>query len=162
LIATGASPLAGIALRDTLSLTASRIAAAIPDDHTALLEYVVGALDAPTTLLVVTSAGVQARLLPPIDSLADEIDRFVSLTESGADARALSRALGAALLDSAVAALPRTVSNVVVVPDGRLYHVPFDALRLADGAYAVERYSMSVAPSAAVVAALWQRTRERS
>jgi CHAT domain-containing protein len=140
-------------------VTAGAIATAIPDDRTAILEYVVGALDAPTTLFVVTRAGIQPRILPPIDSLADEIDRFVSLTESGADARTLSRALGAALLDSAIAALPRTVTRVVVVPDGRLYHVPFDALRLADG-FAVERFSMSVAPSAAVVAALWQRSRD--
>ena len=160
LVTTNARSAAAKGPRDTQSAKLSSIAGVIPDDHTALLEYVVGALDAPTTLLVVTRAGVQARLLPPIDSLAEEIDRFVSLTESAADARTVSRVLGAALLDSAVALLPHSISNVVVVPDGRLYHVPFDALRLADGSYAVERYAMSVAPSAAVVAALWQRTRE--
>lgn len=146
----------------TQPVTAAAIVAAIPDDRTAILEYVVGARDAPTTLLVVTRAGVHARLLPPIDSIANEIGRFVSLTESGADARSLARTLGAALLDSAVAMLPSTISNVVVVPDGRLYHVPFDALRLADGRYAVERYAVSVAPSAAVVAALWRRGQVRS
>ena len=162
LLATGARPGSAKGPRGTQPVTSSEIAAALPDDHTAILEYVVGALDAPTTVLVVTRAGVQARLLPPIDSLAERIDRFVSLTESGADARLLSRALGAALLDSAVTALPQAINNVVVVPDGRLYRVPFDALRLADGRYAVERYSVTVAPSAAVVATLWQRARERS
>ena len=148
--------------RDIPLVTSSSIAAAIPDDHNAVREYVVGALDAPTTLLVVTRAGVQARLLPTIDSLSEKIDRFVSLTESGADARLLSRALGAALLDSAVTALPQSINSVVVVPDGRLYRVPFDALRLADGRYVVERYAVTVAPSAAVVATFWQRARSRS
>jgi CHAT domain-containing protein len=158
LIATGSRPSAP-SPRATQAVTAAAIASAIPDDQTAILEYVVGARDAPTTLLVVTRGGVQSRLLAPIDSLSEQIDRFVSLTESGADARTLSRALGASLLDSAVNALPPTVGRIVVIPDGRLYHVPFDALRLSDGRYAVEQYSMTTAPSAAVVAALWARSR---
>ena len=161
LVASDARPVTTTGPRGSQRLTVSEIVAAIPDDHTAILEYVVGALGAPTTLLIVTRTGVQARLLPSIDSLAPRIDRFVSLTQSGADARPLARALGAALLDSAVAVLPRAVSSVVVVPDGRLYRVPFDALLLVDGRYVVERYAASVAPSAAVVAALWRSARER-
>jgi tetratricopeptide (TPR) repeat protein len=161
LVSADTRPEATPAPRDSQPVTVSGVVAAIPDDHAAILEYVVGALDAPTTLLIVTRTGVQARLLPSIDSLAPTIDRFVSLTQSGVDARPLARTLGAALLDSAVAVLPRTVSSVVVVPDGQLYRVPFDALGLADGHYVVERYAVSVAPSAAVVAALWKRGRER-
>ena len=162
LVPADARPRATSGPRGSQRTTVSEIVAAIPDDHTAVLEYVVGALDAPTTLLVVTRTGVQARLLPSIDSLAPTIDRFVSLTQAGTDARPLARALGAALLDSAVAMLPRTVSSVVVVPDGRLYRVPFDALRLADGHYVLERYAASVAPSAAIIAALWRRGQERN
>jgi CHAT domain-containing protein len=161
LVAT-AAPAAARGARETQPVTSSTIAAAIPNDHTAVLEYVVGARDAPTTLLVVTRAGVQARLLTPIDSLAERIDRFVSLTESGADARLLSRALGAALFDSAVTALPQAINSIVVIPDGRLYRVPFDALRMTDNRYVVERFAVTVAPSAAVVATLWQRARERN
>lgn len=160
LVSAEARPKATPASRGSQRVTVSEIAAAIPDDDTAILEYVVGALDAPTTLFIVTRSGVQARLLPPIDSLAPAIGRFVSLTQSAADARPLARVLGAALLDSAVAALARTVSRVVVIPDGQLYRVPFDALRLADDRYVVERYAVSVAPSAAVVAALWRRGRQ--
>jgi CHAT domain-containing protein len=41
------------------------------------------------------------------------------------------------------------------VPDGPLYRIPFAALRLNDGAYAVDRYAISSVPSATVVADLW-------
>ena len=84
--AEGARPGAARDPRGGERLSAVDIVAAIPDDHTAVLEYVVGALDAPTTLFVLTRAGVRARRLPPIDSLADAIDRFVSLTRGGAGA----------------------------------------------------------------------------
>jgi CHAT domain-containing protein len=45
----------------------------------------------------------------------------------------------------------------VIVPDGPLHRVPFDALRLADGRAAVERWAIGMAPSAAVAAALRRR-----
>src|SRR5262249_1633083 len=53
------------------------------------------------------------------------------------------------------------VTRLVIVPDGPLHRLPWDALRLADGRHVVERYAVSLAPSAAVVAALWRRARER-
>ena len=77
---------------------AADIAAAMPDEHTALLEYVAGSEGAPTTLFVVTRAGITARLLPPADSLARPIERFAALLESGQPADALARSLGRSVL----------------------------------------------------------------
>jgi hypothetical protein len=135
------------------------VAAALPDDSTALLEYVTGVRGAPTSLFVVTRSGVSAHVLAPADSLASNVGRFVALLEGRNDPRGLASTLGAALLGRAVAALPATVTRLVVIPDGVLHRVPFDALRLSDGRYVVERFSVAVAPSAAVVVTLWQRPR---
>jgi hypothetical protein len=146
--------------RRALLTSAGDLAAALPDGATALLEYVTGA-GAPTTLFVVTRAGVRAHVLPSIDSLAGRIARYVSLVEAGGDPPALARSVGADLLDAALASLPAGVTRLVVVPDGPLHRVPFDALRLADGRYVVERYAVSLAPSAVVVAALRRREQER-
>ena len=159
--APGDSTVRAVARADTarraVRVSAADVAAALPDDRTALLEYVAGPGAVPTTLFVVTRAGVRARLLPPADSFAPLAARFTPLLESGADPRALARALGAALLDSAVAAVGPGVTRLVIVPDGVLHRIPFDALRLADGRYAVERFEIANAPSAGVAAALWRR-----
>jgi len=155
--------------------TAATVAAAIPDDRTALLEYVTGVMGAPTTLFVLTrppaaaaAAGepgapaVRAYVLPPADSLVDRVARFVALLEGGTEAGGAASSLGAALLGPALAELGPAVSRLVVVPDGPLHRVPWDALRMGDGHYAAERYAVSVAPSATVLAELWSRGRDSS
>ena len=141
------------------------IAALLPDDRSALLEFVTGRGGTPTTLLVLTrprSAGdsVRAYTLASADSLVRQVARFTALVEGGEDPRPLARALGATLLDPALAALPPSVTRLVVVPDGPLHRVPWDALRLADGRHVVERFAVGVAPSAGVVAALWSAPRK--
>lgn len=146
----------------------ANLATLIPDDSTAIIEYVTGASGSPTTVFVLSrrpSVGgragepVRARVLPPADSLSRPIERLVTLLESGADPRGAARALGAQVLDPALAMLESRVTRLVVVPDGPLQRLPFDALRLADGRYAVERYAISFAPSAAVAAMLWHGAR---
>lgn len=137
--------------------SAADIVAALPDARTALLEYVTGPDLAPTTLFVLSKAGLRTFTLPPLDSLAPELTRFNTLVEQGDDPTALARALGAALLDSAAAVLPAGVTRLVIVPDGILHRLPYDALRLADERVVLERFAVSVAPSASVARALWSR-----
>jgi hypothetical protein len=145
--------------RGPAAITAQAAAAALPDDRTALLEYVAGLDGAPTTVFVVTRAGVQARVLPPADSIVPTIERLVALLEDGQDPRGPAGALGPALLDSALALLPPAVARLLVVPDGPLHRLPFDALRLADGRYVVERYTLGLVPSAGALATLRARPR---
>jgi CHAT domain-containing protein len=143
--------------------TATAVANTLPDERTALLEYVTGGDGAPTTLLVIRRQGgrrvMRAVLLPPADLLAPRIARLVALLEAGGDPAALARTLGAMLVDPALPHLGPGVTNLVVVPDGPVHRVPFDALVLADGRHVVERFAVSSAPSAAIAAALWRRPR---
>ena len=143
---------------------AGRVGAAAPaplperlDPATAILEFVAGRDDAPSTLFVFARGGLRAHLLPPEDSVASEVARLVSLLESGAQPGALARGLGATLLDDALGELPAAITRLVVVPDGALHRLPFDALRLADGRYLAERYAVSIAPSIGVLALLRAR-----
>ena len=144
-------------LSATRSLTFAEAADALPDERTALLEYVTGARGAPTSLFVATRGGAGRRwahVLRSADSLIADIARLVSLLEAGNDPRELERALGSALLDSALRTLPPSVTRLVIVPDGPLHRVPWDALRLSDGRYAAERFAIGIAPSATVLARL--------
>jgi CHAT domain-containing protein/tetratricopeptide (TPR) repeat protein len=136
---------------------AAEIAAALPDDSTAVLEYVAGTEGAPTTAFVVTRAGVQARLLPTADSLLRPVERFAALLESGEPADGLARVLGRELLGPVAPDLPAGVTRLIVVPDGPLHRVAFDALRLPDGRLAVERWALGLAPSATVATVLRRR-----
>ncbi|HET8833848.1 MAG TPA: CHAT domain-containing protein [Gemmatimonadales bacterium] len=154
---SGPAPAAGARRHEPLMVTAAAAAAALPDDGTALLEYVAGIDGAPSTVFVVTRRGVEGRVLPPADSLIATIERFVALLEDGQDPRDPAGVLGPVLLDSALALLPAGVTRILVVPDGPLHRLPFDALRLADGRYVVERYTVGVVPSAGALATLRER-----
>jgi tetratricopeptide (TPR) repeat protein len=147
-------------------ISAADIAALIPDRRTAIIEYVTGGLGAPTTLFVLTRPGpsgvaVRARVLPPADSLAGELARLLALLQRGDEVGALAGAFGGVLLAPALADLDPGVTRLIVIPDGPLHRVPWDLLRLPDGRYLVERYAVSVAPSAAILAALWRHPRAR-
>jgi CHAT domain-containing protein len=61
------------------------------------------------------------------------------------------------MLDPIVRVLSPRIQRLLIVPDDVLHRIPFDALRLADGRYAIERFTIATVPSAAVAAALWDR-----
>ena len=138
-------------------LSSEEIVRALPDSATAVLEYVAGSEGAPTTLFVVSRAGVRAAVLAGADTLGPAIRRLVAMVENGGRPDALTRSLGATLLEPARRLLPEGVTRLVVVPDGPLHHLPFDALILADGKAAVERWAIGLAPSASLAATLWRR-----
>ncbi|HEX6107245.1 MAG TPA: CHAT domain-containing protein [Gemmatimonadales bacterium] len=146
-------------------VSAAEVIARLPEG-TALLEYVTGALGAPTTVFVLArssgGAALGAHVLPPADSLTGAIARFLALVARGAEVPAEARRLGEVLLDRPLGGLGPEVTRLVIVPDGALHRVPWDALRLRDGRYAVERYAIGVAPSAALVAALRRQADARA
>jgi len=145
------------ALRPTLAraLSTAEIAAALPDDSTALLQYLVGRNGAPGTVFALTRASLRAATLPGVtDSIAPQIERFSSLIESGATPRELARALADRVLDPALALIPAGTRRLLIVPDGALHRLPFDALVTADGKFAIERFTIATLPSGSIAARL--------
>jgi len=133
----------------------------LPDERTAILEYVTGAGSQPTTLFVVTSRGIRAVRRPPAASVAEDMSAFSGLVEAGAGGERLARSLADAVFGTALDSLPAEVERLIVVADGPLQRLPFDALRTRDGRYLVERFAVSLAPSIAVAAELRSRPHER-
>jgi CHAT domain-containing protein len=129
----------------------------IPDDSTAVLEYVTGAGPSSTTLIIITRRGAKAALVAPADSLSDVIARYDALVEQGAGAAAPARALGVALVDPALSVLPPAVHRLIIVPDGVLHRVAFGALRMSDGSPLLIHAAVGFAPSATILAGLWTR-----
>jgi tetratricopeptide (TPR) repeat protein len=144
-----------------VSIGSTSTALTLPDERTALLEFVTGTFGAPTTLFVLAPrsgapASLTAHVLPSADSLVDDVARFTGLVEQGARADALARSLAGRLTDSALADAG-AATRLVIVADGPLHRIPWDALRSSDGRFLVERYAISLAPSAAVLRALHAR-----
>jgi CHAT domain-containing protein/tetratricopeptide (TPR) repeat protein len=104
--------------------------------------------EVPGTAIVVTRDTTIVIVLPRRDVLAPQIERFTRVAAAGADPVDVSRELGNALMTPIARALPPHVVRLLVSPDGDLYRVPFDALRLDDGRYTIERFAISIVPSA--------------
>jgi tetratricopeptide (TPR) repeat protein len=146
----------GAAVSPTVPVSAAEVVQAIPDDRTALLMFVTGE-SSPTTLFALTRHGLRGYVLAPRSTFLGDIGRLQAVIASGLPLAAPSRRLAAWLLDSAVATLDAAVTRLVLVPDGPLHGIPFEALTLADGHPLGERYAISLVPSAAVQLALWRR-----
>ena len=142
---------------DARPLDAAALTAAIPDDSTALVEFVVSASGDPSIAFVATREGVQAALLPPGAEIAELTEAMLAVLESGEGTDSLARHAGRRLFAPIVALLPDRVRRVVLVPDGPLHRLPFDALVLADDRRVAEWFALALAPSATIAARLWAR-----
>ena len=122
----------------------------LPDRTSALVEFVVG--DTRTVAIVVTRAGVRAVTLPVgRTSLAAQVRGFrTQLDQRDLRADAAARALHAALLAPLHASLA-AITDLIIIPDGVLWELPFQALRSADGRYLIEDAAVSYAPSVMVL-----------
>jgi hypothetical protein len=135
------------------TVTPDQLMEVLPEG-TALLEYVTGPFGAPTTAFVLRRGRPPgSAILPRADSMAGPIARLVSLLAGGDSGGAATRALGQALVDPIMTALDG-VTRLVIVPDGPLHRVPWDALRLRDGRRMVERFAVALAPSAGALAVI--------
>jgi CHAT domain-containing protein/tetratricopeptide (TPR) repeat protein len=120
----------------------------------ALVVLSLGAAGAPTTALVLTRDTTRSVSLASREQIGPSVERFLRVAAAGTEPVALAKQLGQALLQPVVKVLPASIKRLTISPDGDLYRVPFDALRLADDRRAVERYTISLVPSATVASML--------
>ncbi len=124
---------------------------------TAVIEYLTGRNSQPTSAFILTSRSVRGVVLPPADSLAGDLDRFLAATEHGSAGQELGQKLSLLLWRPVLDSLAPEITSLIIVPDGRLHRVPFDALPLADGSPTLDRYIISRAPSAVIALQLLPR-----
>lgn len=100
---------------------------------------------------VVTRSGVRSRVLPATQQSLTEQVRFFRDQISHPDRHSwepVSRRLYAELVEPVLPLLPAGIRHLNVVPEGVLHYVPFAALMDRRGHYLVERFTLSVTPSA--------------
>ncbi len=147
---------------------------AMLDDQTALLEYSLS--KERSYLFVVSRNGLEGYSLPSatkIEPLVDELRDLLRQTGQ----RGFGRYKRAAreLYELLIAPADKTIArkrNLIIIPDGRLHYLPFEALltKQADTggradyralAYLLKRWTVSYAPSASALASLRQLRAER-
>jgi tetratricopeptide (TPR) repeat protein len=126
-------------------------------ESTAVIQYVTGAWEEPTTAFIVARGHSRALALPTVESLLGAINGFKASLQTGVLPRPLARRLGDALLAPVAAQLPPNVSKLIVVGGTVLQALPFDALELTDGRLAIERFEIAFMPSASISALLARR-----
>lgn len=147
-------------------IKAEELAALLPDATCALLEYVV--TDEATFLFVVTNppgqnaAEIKVFTIPiKKTDLAKQIESFRQrLAERNLNFRAPAHKLYDLLLKPAQALLSGK-SSLVVVPDDRLWELPFQALLDERDRYLIERSAVSYAPSLTVLREMRARSDRR-
>jgi len=108
-------------------------------------------------LTVVTRNQIDAYPLPNADELEPQVRAWTGLLERrDRSDREPGARLRHGLLGAALQALPQQIDRLVVIPDGPLHRLPFDALSGGPGEpYLAEQFEVSLVPSAA----LWLRFR---
>jgi tetratricopeptide (TPR) repeat protein len=144
---TDSATLAAVrAAQSPTAITLAEAQARLPRS-VALLVYTGGVGGAPTSLIVVTRDRTRGITLAPLRALEGLVVRWNALLEAGDAGTGAGTALARAILAPALAGLPRTVTRLVIVPQGVLHRVPFDALPVGRGVLG-DRITTTLAPSA--------------
>jgi CHAT domain-containing protein/tetratricopeptide (TPR) repeat protein len=119
----------------------------------ALVTFVTGRGNEPTTAFVLTADTLFAVGLTPLDALRREIMRARTLLESQDSLpSSLRERLGATLVEPWAKELPTSIRLVILVPDDLLHRVPFVLLPFNErGERLGAQFALAQAPSASVL-----------
>ena len=115
--------------------------------NTAVISYVTGQGNEPTTAFVLTRDTVRTVVLTPIDSLREPMRRLSAFLRAGTVPTPLVADLSKQLTLPVLALLPNAVRRVVFVPDGELHRLPFVALHDVHGEPLIAAFDIAMAPS---------------
>jgi CHAT domain-containing protein len=150
---------------ETKPVTMDDAVALLPDDKTAILEYVV--TEDQSYLFVVRKAAGEATFALAVHTLniqSKELrtmaEAFLrSVAERDLTVKQPARRLYDLLIKPAEPQL-RGARKLYIVPDGSLWNVPFQALHQGPRGYLLEQYAVSYAPSLGVLREMQRRASE--
>ena len=119
-------------------------------------------VDGRSWATVVTRSAVRVVPIPNANQLETRVKFFQQLLKHRDDSDGAGSALlYNALMDPVVRSLEPEVEDLVLIPDGPLNRLPFDALRMSpSGKFLAQRFRLTLVPSAAIWLSL--RTRPRA
>lgn len=136
---------------------------------TALIEYILGS--ERSFLIFISSASYKVIELPPQDKITNMLTGFLRyLEDSGMNpttGTAAARRLYKELFSPVESLIPKTITNLIIVPDGILFDLPFETLvcnqdKKSRADYLMNHYFLSYAPSASAYFYLLKRPKPAS
>lgn len=126
------------------------------DSGTAVVEFLLG--ERESRALILTKRKTWAAVLPSRNGIERSVNGFIRAVGRSADYSAAvcraARRIAAEILPFEPELAGLGVNRLILIPDGILGRLAFDALRTADGAdeiWLIDRYAVSYAPSAALL-----------
>jgi CHAT domain-containing protein/Tfp pilus assembly protein PilF len=133
-------------------------------NDTALMEYVLG--DDRSFLLFISAASFKVIELPPNAKIYDSLIAYLKFLEDPdldpSKGIPAARRLYKMLFYPIESLVPKSVTNLIIVPDGILYYLPFETLIPDDGDsskndFLIKRFTISYSPSASALYYLSRR-----
>jgi CHAT domain-containing protein/Tfp pilus assembly protein PilF len=160
---------ARLVLPETASL--EEVQTALPDDRTALLEYFIG--DQVSLLFCLTKREFSVNSLPAGKALLEKAADYTKLLSNKGNGKFQAQAAGRSLyqdLLGPVTGRMASVEKLIIVPDGSLHYLPFEALvrdsqvkgsgAANENRFLARDYRVCYAPSASSLLSLLERRRE--
>ncbi len=150
-------------------LTLEIIQKKLLESHTALIEYILG--NERSYLISISNASYKVIELPCQDKIVDMLTGYLGYLEDPeiepTIGIAAAKRLYRELFYPVESFIPKSVTNLIIVPDGLLFHLPFETLVFNHGAdskpeYLANRYLISYAPSASAFFYLLKRPKPKS
>jgi CHAT domain-containing protein/Tfp pilus assembly protein PilF len=156
----------------------AQIQSGLLDEHTALAEFLLG--EKRSLVWVVTRNGLTTAVLPPRSEIEDQVTAYRKLITQHASALTMNQSLdhvhrlGAKLYSSLIQPIEPAIAahrTLIIVPDGALFYLPFEALvtgspggasASASPSYLVEKFAILYGPSASALVTVQAMNRKSS
>jgi len=152
-------------LSPALPVTLGKVQTDLLDEKTAILEYLLG--ENRSFLFLVTKMDIRIFPLPPRGGVEGALFPYIKLLSDPPKGRwkglTAGQSLFRVLLSEAMAALPESIENLIIIPDGGLFDLPFETLPLSSPAtsseeeFLISRYAVSYAASCSSLLLLKER-----
>jgi len=140
------------------------------DDRTAIVEYFLG--EKTSFGLVIHTEGAEIFPLPRRESVATMLRAYLKLLsdppQTSFRGHSAARRIYDVFFAPADAVLPSRTENLIIVPDGILYYLPFETLvspvgrTSAEDEYLIQRFAIAYAPSCSSLFSLMKREKTNS
>jgi CHAT domain-containing protein len=144
-------------------ITAEQLTELLPDEKTALLEYVVSD-DQSFVFVIVRKNGQPFVTVQPIKISRDELAKLVKSFRERLAQQSLKFLEATTLYELLIEPAEKVLAGkkvLCIVPDGALWELPFAALRDKGGKFLVERFAISYAPSLTTLSAMHRYARQQ-